>query len=121
MGIICLIICLIIFLLGGVAIAFGVSALDALFILVGFVLFILIAGGIVSLIKNDNVRTAIMLIAIILIIALCLFTFVKCTKNTFTNDDGPVKCAKCGGDGKVTDHLGRNTTCPRCGGAGLIP
>ena len=115
-----IIIAIIILVLGAICIAFDVSILGALLIVLGVLAFMFIVCLLKIAIKSKKGKTVITIIALILIVTLCLFVLVKCIGGTTSNDDWE-RCLKCGGDGKVKSESGYNITCPRCNGVGYIP
>ena len=71
--------------------------------------------------KSENGKTVIVIIALILLVAFCVFGLVKCFAGITSDDGGWEKCLKCGGDGKVVNDMGYNVTCTRCNGVGQLP
>lgn len=116
-----LIIGIIILVLGGICIAFDVSLGGALLIILGALAFIIIIGLIINAVKSEKGKTVIVIIALILLVAFCIFGLVKCFGGITSDDGSWEKCLKCGGDGKVVNDLGYNVSCPRCNGVGYLP
>lgn len=119
-----LIIGIIILVLGGICVAFDVSLGGALLIILGVLAFIIIIALIFNAAKSEKGKTVIVIIALILLAAFCIFGLAKCFGEIggTTSDDGSwEKCLKCGGDGKVVNDLGYNVSCPRCNGVGYLP
>ena len=121
MGAGCLIITIAMLIVGGIALALDVSIGVALLIILGILAFLIIIRLILSAIKSDTGRGIIAIIALILIIALCLFVLVKCWGEATKDDGSWDKCMKCGGDGKYTNDLGYSVKCSRCNGVGYLP
>jgi len=124
-----IIIAIVIFILGGICIAFDVSLGGALLIILGVILAIilitLLFTASTKVIKSEKKQNIILIITLVLIVALCLFVFVKCSGGILSgcsdDDDSWEKCLKCGGDGKVVNNYGVDYKCPRCNGVGYIP
>ena len=116
-----LIIGIIILVLGGICVAFDVSLVGALLIISGVLAFIIIMGFIITAVKSKKGKTVIVIIALILLVAFCIFGLVKCFGGITSDDGSWEKCLKCGGDGKIANDLGYNVTCPRCNGVGKLP
>ena len=116
-----LIIAIIILVLGGICIAFDVSLGGALLIILGVLAFIIIISLIINAVKSEKGKTVIVIIALILLVAFCVFFLVKCFGEITLDDGSWEKCLKCGGDGKIVNDLGYNVSCPRCNGVGYLP
>lgn len=122
-----ILICVVSILLYGKIYFFDGYAFTGILWLICFIAIILgLLAVIICVPPSEKVANVIMYAigAIILIVCLCLL--VKCTGEVFgggSSNDGSewTVCHKCGGDGKYTNDLGFNVSCPRCDGVGYLP
>lgn len=110
-----------ILLLGGVALAFGVPWWGAILILLGIIFAFLLIMVMKESLKTEKGKKVLTIVAVVLVVCFLLFVLVQCLGDVSNDNSGWERCNKCGGDGKVKNDLGFNSTCPRCKGVGYIP
>lgn len=110
------------FVIGGIAWAFNVSAWAAFLILLGFLFVAAALYAIKDSLKSDKGKKVIKIILIVALIILGIIIVRGCAGafGDVGSDSEWDTCMKCGGDGKYVNDIGFNVTCPRCDGVGYI-